>query len=101
MKLNDGLRCRLTSTIAVDDRHGPGRLFGERAGRPDHERSAWNFPTELPVGTVNGLDHESVVSRDDVMTIDAGRLGRLVGYLRPEQETLLCRAMIGAFDLCA
>jgi mRNA interferase MazF len=49
----------------------------------------------------NGLDHESVVSCDNVMTIDASRLGRLIGYLRAEQEALLCRAIIEAFDLRA
>jgi len=57
------------------------------------------IPTEVPVGAANGLDHESVVSCDNVMTIDASRLGRLVGYLRPEQEALLGRAIIDAFDL--
>jgi mRNA interferase MazF len=59
------------------------------------------IPTEVPVGAANGLDHESVVSCDNVMTIDPSRLGRLVGYLRPEQEALLCRAIIDAFDLRA
>jgi mRNA interferase MazF len=55
----------------------------------------------LPARVSNGLDHESVVSCDNVMTIDASRLGRLIGYLRPEREALLCRAIIEAFDLRA
>ena len=55
----------------------------------------------MPVGAANGLDHESLVSCDNVMTIDASRLGRLVGHLRPEQEAMLRRAIIDAFDLRA
>lgn len=55
--------------------------------------------TEVPVGPSNGLDHECVVNCDAIATIDAGRLGRLVGFLLPEQEVGLARAITLAFDL--
>jgi mRNA interferase MazF len=55
--------------------------------------------TELPVGTANGLDHESVVNLDDVQTIRRDDLGRFLGYLDAQQEPALHRALIRAFDL--
>ena len=33
------------------------------------------------IGTANGLDHDSVVSLDDIQTIPARHLGRHVGQL--------------------
>jgi mRNA interferase MazF len=55
--------------------------------------------TEVPVGKVNGLKHDSVVSCDNVMTIPRAALGRLVGYLQPAQEQALARAIVAAYDL--
>lgn len=55
--------------------------------------------TEVQVGARNGLDHESVVSCDNVVTIPVGALGRQLGYLLPEQEAELSRAIRAAFDL--
>lgn len=55
--------------------------------------------TELAVGPRNGLDHESVVSLDNVLTIPAVDLGRQLGFLLPEQETALTAALVIAFDL--
>lgn len=55
--------------------------------------------TELAVGTRNGLDHESVVSLDTVVTIPATDLGRQLGFLHPDQEPLLTEAITTAFDL--
>jgi mRNA interferase MazF len=55
--------------------------------------------TELPVGTANGLDHDSVVSLDNILTIPASDLGRQVGQLLPEQEPALTEAIQAAFDL--
>lgn len=55
--------------------------------------------SEVPVGTRNGLDHDSAVSLDNVMTIPVTRLGRRVGMLLPDQEARLARAMILAYDL--
>jgi len=55
--------------------------------------------TELPVGPVNGLDQESVVSCDNVLTVPVSALGRHVGYLLPAQEVGLAEAIRAAFDL--
>jgi mRNA interferase MazF len=55
--------------------------------------------TEVPVGPANGLDHPSVVSCDNVVTVPATTLGRQVGRLLPEQEILLTAALHAAFDL--
>lgn len=55
--------------------------------------------SEVPVGPANGLDHDSAISIDNVVTIPAGLLGRTVGFLTPEQERLLARAVVLAYDL--
>jgi mRNA interferase MazF len=55
--------------------------------------------TEVPVGPGNGLDHESVVSCDNIQTIHKDLLGRHLGFLLPHQETLLAEAIRIAFDL--
>ncbi|MDO5535018.1 MAG: type II toxin-antitoxin system PemK/MazF family toxin, partial [Propionibacteriaceae bacterium] len=55
--------------------------------------------SEVPVGPRNGLDEDSVVSMDNVVTIPAQLLGRTVGDLAPEQESLLARAIVLAYDL--
>lgn len=55
--------------------------------------------TEVVVGTRNGLDHDCVVSCDNIRTVPAGRLGRMVGLLGEDQEADLARAIVSAFDL--
>ncbi|WP_324273589.1 type II toxin-antitoxin system PemK/MazF family toxin [Blastococcus brunescens] len=55
--------------------------------------------TEVPVGPDNGLDHPSVVSCDNVVTIPTAALGRQIGRLLPEQEHVLTAALHAAFDL--
>ena len=55
--------------------------------------------TEVIVGTPNGLDHESVISCDNVQTIRATELGRQIGFLLPSQERALTDALSAAFDL--
>lgn len=55
--------------------------------------------TEVPVGVVNGLDQDSVVSCDNVLTVPVSALGRRVGYLLPAQESDLAEAIRSAFDL--
>lgn len=57
--------------------------------------------TEVAVGTRNGLDHEAVVSCDNIMTIDKDRLGRPVGLFFDDQEAELARAIADAFALRA
>jgi mRNA interferase MazF len=55
--------------------------------------------TEVAVGLDNGLDHPSVVSCDNVVTIPTAALGRQIGRLLPEQEPILTAALHAAFDL--
>lgn len=55
--------------------------------------------TEVPVGSANGLDHDSVVGCDNIVTIPKSALSRHVGYLLPEQEQDLTAAIQAAFDL--
>ena len=55
--------------------------------------------TEVIVGAVNGLDHESAVNLDNVFTIDYSALGPRLGFLLDSQETALRDAVSHAFDL--
>lgn len=55
--------------------------------------------TEVPLGPDNGLDHDCVVSLDNVQVVDARAIGRLVGFLLPGQERELATAVSRAFDL--
>ena len=55
--------------------------------------------TEIAVGPDNGLDHPSVVSCDNVVTIPTAAIGRQIGWLLPEQEPILTAALHAAFDL--
>jgi mRNA interferase MazF len=55
--------------------------------------------TEVPVGVRNGLDQNSVVSLDNILTIPVTALGRHNGYLLPDQEPALTAAIHNAFDL--
>lgn len=55
--------------------------------------------TEVPVDGANGLDHDSVVSCDNIVTVPKSALGRHIGFLLPEQEAQLAEAIRAAFDL--
>ncbi|WP_163541850.1 type II toxin-antitoxin system PemK/MazF family toxin [Occultella kanbiaonis] len=55
--------------------------------------------SEVRVGPANGLDGASVVSLDNVVTIPVDLLGRTLGYLSQDQERLLARAAVLAYDL--
>ena len=55
--------------------------------------------TEVPVGRSNGLDHDCVISCDNIITIDKAALGRHVGFLFDRQEAALARAIVNAFAL--
>ena len=55
--------------------------------------------TEIPVGTQNGLQQDSVVSCDNVVTVPQDAIGRQIGYLLPAQEEMLGIAIRAAFDL--
>jgi mRNA interferase MazF len=55
--------------------------------------------SEVPVGPRNGLDHEGVVSCDNIMTVRREALGDTIGLLLDDQEPALARAIGDAFDL--
>jgi mRNA interferase MazF len=55
--------------------------------------------SEVAVGPANGLDHQCVVSLDNVLTVPVATLGRTVGYLHADQEAQLARAVVLAYDL--
>ena len=55
--------------------------------------------SEVPVGPDIGLEQPSVISLDNVVTIPADLLGRSVGFLTSEQEALLAKAVVLAYDL--
>ena len=55
--------------------------------------------TDVPVGPANGLDHDSVVSCDNIVTVPVRVLGRQLGVLLPEQEAQVTEAVRAAFDL--
>lgn len=60
---------------------------------------ARGLSTELVVGPANGLDADSVVSCDNIVTIPVAALGPLIGALLPGQEDALTTAIHAAFDL--
>ena len=55
--------------------------------------------SEVRLGPDNGLDHDCVVSLDNVLTVPTDSLGRIVGYLGDGQEAQLARAVVMAYDL--
>lgn len=55
--------------------------------------------TEVWVGAENGLDQSSVISCDNIVTIDKAALGRHLGFLFERQEEELTRAIVNAFAL--
>jgi mRNA interferase MazF len=54
---------------------------------------------EVPVGQSNGLDQDSVINCDNIVTIPASAVGRQIGFLWSEQEPKLSEAVRAAFDL--
>jgi len=61
--------------------------------------TAKGLSSEIPVGPTNGLEHDSVISLDNVVTIPVSLLGRSVGFLTAHQEAQLARAVVLAYDL--
>ena len=55
--------------------------------------------TEVPVGPANGIDHDSVISCDNIVTIPTDRLKQFIGHLLDDQEAALAEAIIEAFNL--
>lgn len=55
--------------------------------------------SEVPVGPVQGLERAGAILIDNVITIPVAALGRRIGWLDDEQERLLARAVVLAYDL--
>lgn len=55
--------------------------------------------SEVSVGVRNGLDHDSVVSCDNVVTVSRDAVGDTIGLFFEDQEPELARAVSDAFDL--
>lgn len=60
---------------------------------------ARGLATEVPVGTANGIGHDSVINCDAITSLDVDALGPPIGYLLPAQESTLTEAIKKAFDL--
>ena len=54
---------------------------------------------EVLVGPSNGLDQESVINCDNIVTVPTSAVGRQIGFLWSEQEPKLSEAIRIAFDL--
>ena len=93
--------------VAQLDKPRPVLILTREAVRPYLTRvtvapitsSIRGLSTEVPVGPANGIDHESVISCDNILTVPTSTLGRHVGYLLPAQEAALAAAIHAAFDL--
>ena len=55
--------------------------------------------SEVQVGRRNGLDHDSVVSCDNITTVRTSAVGDTLGLLFDDQEPELARAISDAFEL--
>ncbi len=61
--------------------------------------TARGLSSEVIVGQHNGLDHDSVVNLDSILTVPREVLVRPIGALLEQQEHELTRAFHEAFDL--
>jgi len=50
-------------------------------------------PSEVVVGTEEGLRHQSAVNLDHVQTVERARLSGFIGHLAPEKMRQVCRAL--------
>ena len=55
--------------------------------------------SEVPVGPRNGLDHDSIVSCDNITTVRSSAVGDSIGVFFADQEPALARAISDAFEL--
>lgn len=55
--------------------------------------------SEVVVGSRNGLEHDCVVSCDNITTVRATAVGDTIGFLFDDQEPALARAISDAFEL--
>ena len=55
--------------------------------------------SEVAVGRANRVEHDSASFIDNVVTTPADLLGRTLGFLSPDREQNLARAIVLAYDL--
>jgi mRNA-degrading endonuclease toxin of MazEF toxin-antitoxin module len=67
--------------------------------RPGPARNGPLGLAPVPPNRRPSIGHESVVSCDNIVTIDQNALGERIGYLLLTQEALLATAIHAAFDL--
>lgn len=97
--------CALEFVEARSSRHQQGRvpqlgsLFpcGGDLGE-DGTEECGSAPA-VSVGAANGLDHDSVINCDNIVTVPTSTLTRHMGYLLRQQEPELAQAIRAAFDL--
>src|SRR2546422_4833552 len=51
------------------------------------------LPSEVIVGTTEGLKHASAVNLDHIQTVERARLSRYIGHLSAEKMRAVCRAI--------
>ena len=93
--------------VATVDKRRPVVVLTRESVRPYLEwvtvapitSTSKGLTTEVSVGRANGLEHESVITCDNIATIAVGELGEQIGYLLDAQEAQLTEAIVAAFDL--
>lgn len=93
--------------LAQLDKTRPAVILTRELARPHLSRvtvatitsTIYGLSTEVAVGRRNGLDHECVISCDNIQTVPSSSVGRHLGYLFPDQETALADAIVAAFAL--
>lgn len=55
--------------------------------------------SEVAVGPRNGLEHDGVVSCDNITTVRLSAVGDTIGLMFDDQEAALARAISDAFEL--
>ena len=93
--------------LADVDKRRPLLILTREVARPRLRRvtvalvtsTVRGLATEVPVGSANGLGHDSVVSLDNVQTILVQDLREQIGWLLPAQEPALAAALQAAYDL--
>lgn len=51
------------------------------------------IPSEVVVGTDEGLKHDSAINLDHIQTVEQARLSRKLGRVGPEKMRAVCRAL--------
>src|SRR4051794_15855176 len=93
--------------VAQLDKPRPVLVLTREVVRPHLKRvtvapitsSTRGLSTEVPVGRANGIDRDSVINCDNIVTVPVAMLGRHIGNLLPTQEAELAAAIRTAFDL--